>query len=202
MSQTIDFFADLVSPNFYLANQVLPEIATRHDATIRYIPCLLGGIMKATNNQPPFVTFANVKGKLEYGRIELQRYIKKHGIDRFRMNPHFPLNSLLMMRGALVAERDGRLAEYIAIGERLMWEEGLKLDDPAVFAEAWSKHGFDGAALLEGTQDPEIKGKLIENTNLAVERGVFGIPTMFVGDEMFFGKDSLGDLEDELHARN
>lgn len=202
MSQTIDFFADLVSPNFYLANQVLPEIAARHDATIRYIPCLLGGIMKATNNQPPFVTFANVKGKLEYGRIEMQRYIEKHGIDRFKMNPHFPLNSLLMMRGALVAERDDRLTEYIAVGEKLMWEDGLKVDDPEVFAEAWSNHGFDGAALLEGTQDPEIKGKLIENTNLAVERGVFGIPTMFVGDEMFFGKDSLGDLEDELRSRN
>lgn len=198
MSRSIDFFYDLVSPNSYLANQVLPDIAERNDATIRYIPCLLGGIMKATNNQPPFVAFAGVKGKLDYGRIEMQRYIKKHGLDRFKMNPHFPLNSLLMMRGALVADADDRLAEYVTTGEKLMWEEGLKLDDPEVFAAAWSDHGFDGAALLERTQDPEIKRKLIENTNLAVERGVFGIPTLFIGDEMFFGKDSLGDLEDEL----
>lgn len=198
MSKTIDYFYDLVSPNSYLANQVLPGVAERQGAEIRYIPCLLGGIMKATNNQPPFVAFANVKGKLDYGRIEMQRFMRKHGIDRFKMNPHFPLNSLLMMRGALVAEADGRLSEYITSGEKLMWEQGLKLDDPEVFAEAWSANGFDGPELLERTQDPTIKSKLIENTNVAVERGVFGIPTMFVGSEMFFGKDSLGDLEDEL----
>lgn len=202
MSQTIDCFYDVVSPNSYLANQVLPQVAERHGAEIRYIPCLLGGVMKATNNQPPFIAFANVTGKNEYGRIEMQRFINKHGLERFRMNPHFPINSLVVMRAALVAEADGRLAEYIETAEKLMWEEGLKLDDPEVFVEGFSVNGFDGADLLERTQDAEIKAKLIANTNAAVERGAFGMPTMFVGEEMFFGKDSLGDLEDELQRRS
>ena len=198
MSKTIDYYCDLVSPNSYLANKVMPQIAERNGATIRYIPCFLGGIMRATNNRPPFVAFAEVKGKLDYGRIQIQRFLRKHGLDKFVMNPHFPLNTLPVMRAAVVAENEGRLEEYLRLGEVLLWEQGLKLDDPEVFAEALSANDFDGAALLEGTQDPAVKAKLLENTNEAVERGVFGIPTMFVGDEIFFGKDSLDDLEDEL----
>lgn len=198
MSTTIEYYYDVVSPNSYLANKVLPSVAEKHGAEVRYIPCLLGGIMKATNNQAPFVAFANVTGKLDYLRVQMQRYIAKHGLGKFKMNPHFPLNSIMMMRGAVAADRDGRLVEYIDVAERLMWEEGLKLDDPQVFASSMSANGFDGAALLEQTQNPEVKAQLIENTTAAVERGVFGIPSLFVGDEMFFGKDSLGDLDDEL----
>ncbi len=102
------------------------------------------------------------------------------------------------MRGAIVAERNGDLDRYIAAGLYHMWEEPKKMDDPEVFVAAMTASGFDGADLLHETQDPEIKQKLVQNTEAAVERGVFGIPTFFVGDEMFFGKDRLLQVEEEL----
>lgn len=202
MTVTLDFYYDLVSPNTYMANQVLPDIADRTGARINYIPCFLGAVMKATNNQPPFVTYANVKGKMAYGGIEIERFVKKHDLKKYKFNPHFPLNSLLMMRGAIAAEMDGKLEEYLAAGEKLTWEQGLKMDDPEVFVEGFTSLGFDGAALLEKTQDPAVKAKLIENTEAAVARGIFGVPTYFVGDEMYFGKDRLIDLEEEINAQS
>tara|TARA_R110000851_G_scaffold318141_1_gene481861 strand:- start:106 stop:708 length:603 start_codon:yes stop_codon:yes gene_type:complete len=198
MSKTIDFIFDFGSPNAYLAHKVLPGILERTGAQVNYIPCLLGGIFKATGNQSPMMAFGNVKGKLEYDRIEMMRFVKKHGLTKFRVNPHFPVNTLVLMRGAVAAEMRGDLAPYIEAGLKAMWEEGLKMDDPAVYVEAMNDAGLDGAGLLEATQDPDVKAKLVANTEAAVARGAFGIPTFYVGEEMFFGKDRLGQVEDEV----
>ena len=198
MSQTVDFIFDFGSPNAYLANQVLPAIAERTGARVNYIPCLLGGIFKATGNQAPMVAFGNVKGKLAYEQLEMKRFIEKHGVERFRFNPHFPVNTLMLVRGAIVAQEDDRLPEYIEAGLRAMWEDGLKMDDTEVFAAAFSKAGFDGEELLRRTQEKPVKERLIANTEAAVERGCFGIPTFFVGDEMYFGKDRLEQVEEAL----
>lgn len=196
--KTIDFIFDFGSPNAYFATKALSGVVERTDASVNFIPCLLGGIFKATNNQPPMVAFGGVKGKMAYEMLEIQRFIKTHGLTKFQMNPNFPVNTLIMMRAAIAAEEDGRLAEYINAGLTHMWEDGLKMDDPEVFVDAMTKSGFDGKALLERTQDPEVKAKLVANTESAVGRGAFGIPTFYVGDEMFFGKDRLTQVEAEL----
>lgn len=198
MSVTVDFIFDFGSPNAYLVHQVLPDIAQRTGAVFRYVPCLLGGIFKATGNQPPMAAFAGVKGKLDYEMLETRRFIARHELTRFQFNPHFPVNTLLLMRGAIAAEIDGRLADYVEAGLTSMWERGLKMDDPEVYVEAMTRAGFDGTVLLERTQDPTVKAKLVENTAAAVERGVFGIPTFYVGSEMFFGKERLGQLEEAI----
>lgn len=200
MSKTIDFIFDFGSPNAYLAHKALPGLVARTGASVNYIPCLLGGIFKATGNQSPVMAFGNVKGKLEYDRIEMMRFVKKHGLTKFRMNPHFPVNTLVLMRGAVAAEMRGELAPYIEAGLKAMWEDGLKMDDSAVYVEAMNAAGLDGAGLLEATQDPAVKAKLVANTEAAVARGAFGIPTFYVGDEMFFGKDRLGQVEEEVNG--
>ncbi|MEH6694762.1 MAG: 2-hydroxychromene-2-carboxylate isomerase [Hyphomonas sp.] len=198
MSKTIDFIFDFGSPNAYLAHKALPGLAARTGASVNYIPCLLGGIFKATGNQSPVMAFGNVKGKLAYDNLEMMRFVRKHELTSFKMNPHFPVNTLVLMRGAVAADMRGELARYIEAGLKAMWEDGLKMDDPAVYVEAMTAAGLDGAALLEATQDPGVKAKLVANTEAAVARGTFGIPTFFVGDEMFFGKDRLGQVEEEV----
>lgn len=198
MSRTIDFIIDFASPNAYFAYKVLPEIAKRHDAKINYRLCLLGGIFKATGNQAPMVAFSKVKGKLDYQMLEIRRFIQKHDLQNFRMNQHFPVNSLILMRAAIAAERDGRLEDYIALAMKAMWEESEKMDDERVFESVMTKGGFDGPALLAASKQPDIKEELMENTAAAVEQGVFGIPTFFVGEEMYFGKDRLREVEEAL----
>ncbi|MEO1168645.1 MAG: 2-hydroxychromene-2-carboxylate isomerase [Pseudomonadota bacterium] len=200
MSITVDFIFDFASPNGYLVHRALPPIAERTGATFNYIPCLLGGIFKATGNQAPMVAYAPIPNKLAYEQLEFGRFIAKHQLTDFTFNPHFPIHTVLLQRGALVAERDGRLMDYIEAGLHHMWEEPKKMDDPDVYAEAMSASGFDGAALVEGAQDAAIKQKLIDNTSAAVERGAFGIPTFYVGDEMFFGKERLGQVEEAIAA--
>jgi len=200
MPKTLDFIFDFASPNAYLAYKALPPILARTGAELNLIPCLLGGIFKSTGNQAPMLAFGSIKGKLEYDQLEMRRFIEKHELSDFKFNPHFPVITLLMMRAALVAELDGRLIEYVEAGLKMMWEDGLKMDDPAVFVEAMSGAGFNGAALAERTQDPVIKAKLAENTEAAVARGAFGIPTFYVGEEMFFGKERLGQVDDALSA--
>ena len=200
MSKTIDFIFDFGSPNAYLAWRVLPEIAERTGAAINLIPCLLGGIFKATNNQSPVAAFAQVQGKLAYEALETRRFVVRHGLSAFRQNPHFPVNTLLIMRGLIAARRAGvgdRYLEAILAG---MWEHGEKLDDPEVAARVLQAAGLDAQALLAATQDPEVKAELVANTEAAVARGVFGIPTFFVGDEMFFGKERLPQVEEAAAA--
>jgi 2-hydroxychromene-2-carboxylate isomerase len=194
----IDFIFDFGSPNGYLAWKVLPDIARRTGATVNLIPCLLGGIFKATNNRSPVEAFGEVKGKLAYENLETRRYVQKHGLAAFRMNPHFPVNTLLIMRGLIAARRAGVGDRYLDTVLSAMWEQGLKMDDPEVVKSTLDAAGLDGAALLAATQDPEVKAELVANTEAAVARGVFGVPTFFVGDEMFFGKDRLGQVEDAV----
>ncbi len=202
MTVTVDFIFDFGSPNGYLAHKGLQGVLERTGAELNIIPCLLGGIFKATNNQPPMMAFGNVKGKLDYDRIEIIRFIKKHKLDKFKFNKHFPVNTLLLMRGAVGAKEDRALEAYVDAGLKAMWEDGLKMDDPEVYVEALNSAGLDGAAYLERAQDPAIKAKLAENTAAAVERGAFGIPTFYIGDEMFFGKDRLAQLEEEIIAQS
>lgn len=196
--KTVEFIFDFGSPNAYLAHRVIPGIEARTGAAFIYNPCLLGGIFKATGNRSPFEQFAGVRNRLDYERLEIRRFVERHHIDAFRMNPHFPVNTLLMMRGAIVAGEDGKLAPYVETCFRAMWKDGRKMDDPAVAGAALDAAGFDGRAVLERTQEQWIKDRLIANTEGAVARGVFGMPTFFVGKEMFFGKDRLALVEEEI----
>jgi 2-hydroxychromene-2-carboxylate isomerase len=198
LTKQIEFIFDFGSPNAYLAHKVLPDIVARTGASVRYTPCLLGGIFKATGNKAPMVQYADVPAKMAYERLEMQRFIVKHGLTKFQMNPHFPVNTLLIMRAAMVAQADGMLDRYIDSVLTDMWEDGRKMDDPETVIAALNAHGFDGASMVARTQDQAIKDTLVANTEGAVARGVFGIPSFFVGDEMFFGKDRLDQVEAAL----
>jgi len=199
MAPKVEFMFDFGSPNAFLAYRVVPEIERRTGATFEYVPVLLGGIFKATGNQSPVQAFAGVKGKLEYQRVEIARFLRRHGIDDFKFNPFFPVNTLALMRMAVAAQDEGMLAPYMAAAFRHMWVEPKKMDDPEVIKAALAQSGLD-PALLERAQAPEVKAKLIANTEAAVARGVFGAPSFFVGDEMFFGKDKMRDVEEALAA--
>lgn len=198
VTKTLELIFDFGSPNAYLSMKALPELLDRTGADLIITPCLLGGIFKATGNRAPMIQYADAPAKLAYENLEMRRFIAKHGLTRFRINPHFPVNTLTIMRGAVVADAEGTLDDYVDAVNRAMWEEGLKMDDPDVIATFLSANGFDGPALLARTQEPEIKAKLVANTEAAVARGVFGIPTFFVRDEMFFGKDRLAQVEEAL----
>ncbi|QNO28451.1 2-hydroxychromene-2-carboxylate isomerase [Sphingopyxis sp. OPL5] len=197
-AKTLELIFDFGSPNAYLTLKVLPELLDRTGADLIITPCLLGGVFKATGNKAPMIQYADAPAKMAYENLEMRRFIDKHGLTKFRLNPHFPVNTLLIMRGAIVAENDGNLDDYVEAVNRAMWEDGLKMDDPEVAAAFLTANGFDGPALLTRTQEPEIKAKLAQNTEGAVARGVFGIPTFFVGEEMFFGKDRLAQVEEAL----
>ncbi|MHA7870893.1 MAG: DsbA family protein [Hyphococcus sp.] len=199
-AKPLEFIFDFGSPNAYLAYRALPPLLERTGAHMTITPCLLGGIFKATGNQAPMMAFGGVPNKLAYIQLEMQRFIKKHGLSKFQFNPHFPVNTLTLMRGAIAMEEDGRLDAYVETGLRAMWEDGLKMDDPAVFTDTMTAAGFDGEALLARTQDPAVKQKLMDNTGAAVARGVFGVPSFFVGDALFFGKDHLDQVEEALAA--
>jgi|TARA_Y100000590_G_scaffold95875_3_gene108856 2-hydroxychromene-2-carboxylate isomerase len=198
MTKQVDFYFDFASPNAYLSHKVVSGIEERTGAKFNYIPVLLGGIFKATNNKPPMEAFFGIMNKNEYQSIEMQRFQERHGIDKFKMNPHFPVISLQIIRGAVGAQKDGYLDKYIDEVLKHMWEEPKKMDDPAVIKEALTESGFDAERLMEQMQDPEIKAQLISNTEEAVNRGTFGIPTFFVGEEIFFGKDTLWQVEELL----
>ena len=198
VTKTLELIFDFGSPNAYLSMKALPELLDRTGADLVITPCLLGGIFKATGNKAPMIQYADAPAKLAYENLEMRRFIAKHGLVKFRINPHFPVNTLTIMRGAIVAEDEGNLDDYVDAVNRAMWEEGLKMDDPEVIATFLSANGLDGPALLARTQEPEIKVKHAQNTETAVARGVFGIPTFFVGGEMFFGKDRLAQVEEAL----
>jgi 2-hydroxychromene-2-carboxylate isomerase len=200
MSTTIEFIFDFASPNAYLAYRALPLILARTGARLAINPCLLGGIFKATGNVAPMVAFAPIKGKLEYEMLELRRFVAKHRLDKFRLNPHFPVNTLTLMRGLVAAREIGQEAAYLEMGLAGLWEEGLKLDDPEILARRVDSAGLNSASLLAAAQTDRVKLKLADNTAAAVARGVFGVPTFFVGDDMFFGKDRLAQVEEAAQA--
>ena len=200
MPPKVEFHFDFGSPNAYLSHKVLPAIAARTGATITYVPVLLGGIFKLTNNQPPMVQFKGIKNKGEYQRLETARFIRKNGLTQFQMNPHFPVNTVQIMRGALVAENGGYRDRYVDQVFHHMWEQPKKMDDATVIRAVLDASGLDGQEILAGIEDRAIKDKLIANTEASVARGSFGSPTFFVDDEMFFGKDRLREVEDEIIA--
>jgi 2-hydroxychromene-2-carboxylate isomerase len=193
----VEFHFDFGSPNAYLSHLVIPAIEKRTGATFEYVPVLLGGVFKATNNRSPGETNAGIKNKGEYGKLEMQRFINKHGL-KFTFNPHFPVNTLMMMRGAVAAEQLGIFPRYVDQMYRFMWAEPRKMDDPAVVVAAWKESGFDADKLGALIQDQAVKDKLVANTQKSVERGCFGSPTFFVGDEIFFGKDRLREVEEMI----
>lgn len=197
----IEFIFDFGSPNAYLVLKVLPQIAQQHGADIKLIPCLLGGIFKATGNQAPLFAFAGIKGKLDYDRLEMQRFADRHGMSAFRMNPHFPINTLVLMRGMVAAQHLGVSDAYVDCVLGGMWEDGEKMDDPEVFLARLNRNRIDGAKLIETANSPEVKAELVANTEAAVARGVFGIPTFFVGDEMFFGKERIAQIVELLDGQ-
>ena len=197
----IDFIFDIGSPNAYLAHKVLPQICTRTGARVVIRPCLLGGIFKATGNQAPMMAFGNIRNKMPYEMLETRRFIAAHNLHAFQMNPHFPVNTLLMMRMAAGAEIDGGLDGYVDAIAHHMWEAPKKMDDPDVVRAALTESGLDAERLMARAGEPDAKARLMSNTEAAVERGAFGIPTFFVGDEMYFGKNTLRDVEEELVRR-
>ena len=198
--KTVEFYFDFASPNAYMVHRVLPQIAARTDAQVTYKPCLLGGIFKATGNKSPFEAFAGVPSKLAYETLEMERFVQRHDLSAFRLNPHFPVNTLLLMRGAIWAERAGQLADYLEAGMAAMWEAGAPMAEPDAFIACLDAAGLPGAEILAATTDPAIKAGLMEATCAAVERGVFGLPVLFVGDQMYFGKDRLWMVEEILAA--
>jgi 2-hydroxychromene-2-carboxylate isomerase len=202
MARRLEFVFDFASLNAYLAYRALPPILARSGAELEITPCLLGGLFKLTGNQAPMVAFSGVKGKIEYERLEIDRFVARHGLTKYRMNPHFPVNTLLLMRGLVAARSLGEQAAYIEMGLQGLWEEGLKLDDKEVLARRIAEAGLDAGRLLETAQRPDIKQSLVETTEGAARRGAFGIPTFFVGEEMFFGKERLGQVEEELAKRS
>ncbi len=197
----IEFLYDFGSPNAYLVHKVLPALATRCGAEVKHVPILLGGVFKATNNQSPMQAFGGVTGKLAYQQRELARFFERHGLD-FTFNPHFPVMTIGVMRGAVYAQGKAWEQAYTDAVFDAMWVAGEKMDDPAVIARVLADADLPAQEIMAATQTPEVKQGLIETTAAAVARGVFGAPTIFAGDEMFFGKDALGDLEWHLTGRN
>jgi 2-hydroxychromene-2-carboxylate isomerase len=200
MTKTVEFIFDFVSPNGYLAWWPLKEIAARTGATITITPVLLGGMHKLTGNAPPFVRDAEVKGKNAYAQLEMQRFIVRHGLTKFRMNPAFPFRSVELLRLLLAAIDLGCGEVFAESFLRAIWEEGLDPSDAAAVDAVIAAAGLPAVALAEASQSEAIKDRLAANTQDAVDRGTFGIPTFFVGQEMFFGKERLAQIEDMLGA--
>lgn len=198
MTKKVEFLFDFGSPNAYLASKALPAIEKRTGARFQYVPVLLGGIFKATGNVSPVIAEANIKNKPQYGMLEIQRFIKKHGLTKFTFNSHFPVNTLQIMRGAIAAEMDGVLPKYFEVVAAAMWEDSKKMDDADVIKAVLDAGGIDGAHILARIQEPDVKAKLVANTEDAVNRGAFGIPTFFVDGEIYFGKDRLRDVEEAI----
>ncbi len=195
---TVEFHFDFGSPNAYLSHLVIPEIERRTGTDFEYVPILLGGVFKLTNNRSPAESLAGIRNKPEYEQLEMRRFIRRHRIARFQMNPYFPVNTLTLMRGAIAARSLGVFDRYVDEMFRHMWADPKKMDDPSVLRAALEESGLDAQRLLELVQTREVKDELLANTERSVARGTFGAPTFFVGDEIFFGKDRLRDVEEAI----
>jgi 2-hydroxychromene-2-carboxylate isomerase len=196
LSTNPQFLFDFGSPNAFLSHEAIPAIEKRTGAKFEYVPILLGGIFKSTNNKSPAETLAGVKNKREFLAIETERFIKRFQVQPYVWNPFFPVNTLNLMRAAVAAQFEGVFEKYVEAAFHHMWREPKKMDDPEVAAKALTSSSLEGAKLLARAQEPDVKAKLLENTQSAVERGAFGSPTFFVGKEMFFGKEQLREVEE------
>ncbi len=194
MSTTVDFYFDFGSPTAFLAYKRLKQLEQQYDLNINYVPMLLGGVFKATDNQSP--AFIPAKGAY-MNQHDLPRFMKRYDVE-LEFNPFFPINTLQLMRAAIAAQRSGCFAEYVETVYNAMWQKQLNMGDPEIAAQCLTDAGLDAEALLTLNQDPEVKQQLIENTEQAVARGAFGAPTMYFGDVMFFGLDRLYFIEERL----
>ena len=197
----VEFLFDFGSPNAYLAELVIPSIERRTGVKFDYVPVLLGGIFKATGNMSPFDSLRGIKNKPEYMALETQRFIRRHDITTFRPNPFFPVNTLMLMRGAVAAQFEGVFEPYFRAAYHHMWEEPKKMDDIEIFRAAFKSSGLDIDRLIARAQQDDVKKKLVDLTGDAVNRGAFGSPTFFVGNEMFFGKEQLREVEELVSGK-
>lgn len=195
--KTVEFQFDFGSPNAYLAHRVIPQIEARTGAAFVYTPVLLGGLFKLTNNQSPMMAFAGIPNKIAYENLEMRRFIARHNIP-FQMNPHFPVNTLLLMRMATAAAMEGGLKAFVEAAYRLMWETPKKMDDPQIVAAELTAAGIDAERLMMHAQEDEVKQRLMAITEDAAKRGAFGSPTFFLEGDIYFGKNTLREIEDRL----
>lgn len=200
MNAPVQFLFDFGSPNAYLVHQVIPQIEARTGARFDYVPILLGGLFKLANNRSPMEANADIPLKRAYDLLEIRRFVQRHGLGAFRFNPHFPVNTLQIMRGAVAAQRLGCFRPYVNAVFASMWERGADMADAAVIAAELQAAGLDAAPLMAAAQEAEVKQGLLANTQQAHARGAFGAPTFFVGDEIFFGKDRLREVEEAIVA--
>ena len=198
----VTFHFDFGSPNAYLSHLVIPQIEARTGARFEYVPVLLGGVFKATNNVSPAVSLAGIKNKGEYSRIETERFLAHYDVPAYTPNPHFPVNTLKIMRGAVFAQRTDYFERYVDEVYKHMWRDAKKMDEDDVIAAALEASELPVAELVAGMQDPDVKAKLIANTETSVAAGTFGSPTFFVDGDIYFGKDKLRDVEEAIVARS
>lgn len=206
MANRVELVFDFVSPNGYLVWWPLRELIKRNEAELDVVPVFLGGMHKLTGNAPPMIRDAEVKGKNEYAMLEMQRFIVKHNLDKYRLHPQFPFNSITLQRMLLAADQDGRGVQFVEALLRPIWEDGLDITSPEAIGAVLTVAGFDAAELFARAQTDAVKQGLVVNTDAAVARGAFGVPTMFVGKsgaapgsyEMFFGKERLGQIDELL----
>ncbi len=195
MTKTIEYILDLAAPNGYLAWYPLKDIAARTGAELSVTPVFLGGMHKLTGNSPPMMRDADVKGKVPYAALEFQRFLDRHAMTRFRMHPALPFNSILVQRILVAAEDQAQIQALVDVLQPAVWEKNIDCGDVEVVRAVLEEGGFDADRLLAATQDADVKSQLAKNTEHAVERGAFGIPTVFVGEEMWFGKERLEQIE-------
>ena len=194
----VEFLFDFGSPNAYFCHKVIPAIEERTGVRFTYVPILLGGLFKLANNRSPAEAFAGIPNKRAYDMLEITRFVAKHGLDKYRFNPNFPVNTLKIMRGACAAQKLGCFERYVDVVYAAMWEDQKNMADDAVILETLNAAGLDGAAIVATSQEPDVKAALLANTESAHARGAFGSPTFFVNGEIFFGKDRLREVEEEI----
>jgi len=194
------FIFDFGSPKSYLVYKLVPGIEERTKVKAEYVPVLLGGIFKSINNVSPIESFKAVPSKGAYDDLDTKRFVKKHGLD-FNFNSNFPINTLNLMRGAIYAQEKGFFEKYVDVIFRSVWVDDKKMDELDVIQSVLNENQLPTKEIFEGTQNQEIKNKLMKNTSDAVEKGVFGAPSFLIDDELFFGKETLQDVEELLLAK-
>ena len=197
----VDFVFDVASPNAYFCHKLIPDFKKRTGVEFEYVPCLLGGIMKLSGNQPPFVAFADIPNKNKYQFIEIERFIKQHNLKEFKFNSSFPMNTVQLQRGALAAQELGIFERYLEVVLEAMWEKDINLADLDILKSTLSENDIDADSLIGIITSQACKDKLIVNTTDAVNRGAFGVPTFFYDDQIFFGKDHLHQLEEYINSK-
>jgi len=196
MAKVIEFYYDFGSPYSYLAFKRLQQLKEEYDAIVDYKPVLVGGIFNATDNRAPLV----VVPKREYMLTDLRRYATRYRVP-FRMNPHFPINTIAVMRGAIKAIELDCLERYTDIVFQAVWEDGKDMGDLEVILDTLNKADLNGDVLVAANNDQAIKDSLREHTEQAIKRGLFGVPTMIVGTDMYFGQDRMFFIEEQLTTK-